>query len=118
MEKLIALLFLSRDQMHKFHLAEVKYGRHEALRTYYEDIVDAADELAEVWQGKYDKVLVVPKMNSEAKSTPLETLRVHAEWIEKHRYTECNKDDAAIQALVDEVLHLIYSTCYKLKRLE
>jgi hypothetical protein len=118
MEKLIALLFLSRDQMHVFHLKSKSYAEHMILNEYYTDIVEDADALAEVWQGKYGKLLTIPKMNSEPKGTALDTLRMHAEWVEKNRYKECDKDDAVMQALVDTTLHTIYSTCYKLQNLQ
>jgi hypothetical protein len=118
MEKLIGLLFLSRDQMHVFHLKSKSYAEHMILNEYYTDIVEDADALAEVWQGKYGKLLTISKISSTPKDTALETLRTHADWIEKNRYKECDKDDAVMQALVDTTLHTMYSTCYKLQNLK
>lgn len=118
MEKLIALLFLSRDQMHKFHLGSKSYAEHMILDEYYEDIIELVDDIAETWQGKMGKLLVVPKMNSEAKGTALETLKMHAKWVEDNRYKECDEKDAVMQSMVDPILALMYKTIYKLENLK
>lgn len=117
MEKLIALLFLSRDQAHKMHLSAKMYGEHMHLGEFYDEIVELADDIAEVWQGKHGLMKEVPKMNNEMKPTASATLRSHVEWIESNRYKLCDKDDAMMQSLVDPIIALYYKTLYKLDNL-
>ena len=118
MEKLIALVFLSRDYAHMFHLRSKSYAEHMILDEFYDEIVDVVDDLAETYQGKHGPLKEISRMTNEAKSTALETLKVHAKWIEDNRFKLCKQDDNAIQALVDMVVAKYYRTIYKLENLK
>jgi len=48
----VGKLFLARDVAHSVHLNTRSYAKHKALKTFYEDIVDLADEFAEAYMGK------------------------------------------------------------------
>lgn len=118
MEKLIALVFLSRDYAHIFHLRSKSYEEHRILQPFYENVLEAIDELAEVYQGKYGPLKEITRMTNDAKPTSLETLKIHAKWIEDNRFKLCNKDDNVLQSLVDVLLSVYYRTIYKLENLK
>lgn len=118
MEKLISLLFFCRDFTHKAHLTSNHYGQHMVLDEFYEEIVELTDELAEVWMGKHGVLGDIPTMTNTPKGEVVDVLRNQVDWIEKNRYKICKEDDAALQALVDPIVHLFYSTIYKLNRLK
>lgn len=118
MEKLISLLFFCRDFAHKAHLTSGHYGGHMILDDFYNEIVELTDDLAEVWMGKHGVLGEIPIMTNMPKGEPAEVLKNQVEWIEKNRYKVCKEDDAALQALVDPIVHLFYSTIYKLNRLK
>jgi len=118
MEKLIALVFLSRDYAHIFHLRSKSYEEHMILQSFYDDVLEAVDELAEVYQGKHGPLKEITRMTNDAKSTSLETLKMHAKWIEDNRFKLCNKEDNVLQALADVLLSVYYRTIYKLENLK
>ena len=43
----VGLLFLSRDVAHSMHLNTRSFSKHKALRHFYRDIAEAADDFAE-----------------------------------------------------------------------
>lgn len=49
----IRKLFEARQVVHNEHLAATRYGAHKALGDLYDEILDVADELAEVYQGEF-----------------------------------------------------------------
>jgi hypothetical protein len=115
-EKLISLLFFARDYAHKVHLTSDSYSDHMALNEFYEEIVELTDDLAEAWMGKYGALKDVPIMTNKPTGDAGEVLKNQVEWIEKNRYKVCEKDEAALQSLVDSIVVLYYSTIYKLTR--
>jgi len=125
MEELIATLFLSREFAHRRHLLVTgpgSYAAHGALGSFYDDIVDRADAIAEAYQGMYglmDEIPYLPgpsgKKTIAATATLLET---HMNKIEDLRYRACDKSDTAIQNLIDEAVATYLSVIYKLRNLE
>ena len=55
-EDLIARVFCTRNCAHLAHWASDSYAEHEALGSFYEDIIDILDNFVEVYQGNYKKV--------------------------------------------------------------
>ena len=55
--KLFSKLFESREMAHIYHLQvrgdEGSYAAHMALGSFYESVLDLADEIIEVYQGQY-----------------------------------------------------------------
>ena len=49
MEHLISLLFLARDLAHREHLRTKSFAQHMALNTFYNEIVENADAIAEAY---------------------------------------------------------------------
>jgi uncharacterized protein YicC (UPF0701 family) len=114
----ISKLLHSRTQSHIFHLQSNSYAEHEALKNYYEDIVDLIDEMVESYQGqygvinKYGNYTLNMYKNSEQIISYFEGL---ADNVEDLRTVT---DGNFLQGKLDDVLVLINSTIYKLKNLK
>lgn len=118
MEKLISLLFFTRNYTHLEHLNTTGYGHHMVLDEFYEEIIELTDDLVEMYIGKNGPLGEVPIMTNKPSGSVIDVLRAQVEWIEKNRYKVCDKDDAAMQSLVDPIIALFYQTIYKLNRLK
>lgn len=116
MNNFIGLLFLSRDVAHREHLATNSYATHVALGDFYDKVIDLADSLAEMWQGREDKVLQVEFAEEESSGSIVETLQAHLDIVEKLRYKVVDKDDTALQNVIDEIVGVYLTTLYKLRR--
>lgn len=115
--KLIGVLFLSREVAHREHLKTSRYEHHVALGSFYGDIVDLADSLAEAYQGRNGIIKDIPYLDN----TPGDIVKVmesHLSMIEKMRYTVIDKNDSTLQNIVDECISVYLSTLYKLKFLK
>lgn len=118
MDKLLATLFLSRDLAHRDHLKTQSYAQHVALGDFYDGIIDLADSLAEMYQGRHGIIKEIPLLEEEERGTPVDTLASHLEIIEDMRYDAVAKTDTAIQNKIDEVVGLYLTTLYKLRNLK
>lgn len=117
--RLIAVLFLSRDLAHREHLRTTSYSQHMALGTFYDEVIDLADSLAEAYQGRNGIIDDIPLLkDDERKGSIVDMLEKHLSWIEKTRYTAVEKTDTALQNIIDEIVSLYLSTLYKLKNLK
>lgn len=111
--KFINVLFLSRTVAHQMHLATDSYAQHAgALQSFYEEIVDLADGIAEQWQGEFEEKLKLSPLGSK-ETDPLKYFRDTKKWIQDNR-DEAFGDDSALQNDVDTVVKLFRSTIYKL----
>lgn len=116
--RLIALLFLGRDLAHREHLRTKSFSQHSALGTFYDSVVDIADSIAEAYQGRNGIIESIPMLNNEAVGPIDMVLEKQLDAIEKLRYTAVDRDDTAIQNLIDEAVSLYLSTLYKLRNLK
>ena len=117
--RLLAILFLSRDLAHRLHLSTDSLSKHVALKEFYDEIVDYADSIAEMYQGRHDIIREIPLLEDESNSDdPLEVLSRHLEMLEKIRYSAVERSDTAIQNEIDGAVGLYLTTLYKLKRLK
>ena len=114
MEKMIALLFLSRELAHRAHLRTNSIAAHEALGSFYDGVVGFADKLAETWMG-YDgkKLDDIPLLENEFEGDIIEILEQQAAWIEDNR----PDGPSFILNIIDEILAHFYSHLYKLREL-
>ena len=87
MNELIAVLFLSRDIAHKAHLSTESYAQHMALGSFYDEVIDLADKLAEAYQGRTGETLDIPYMEDEEAGDIISELKKYQDWIEANRYT-------------------------------
>lgn len=116
MEKLIAILFLTREVSHRLHLKTKTYAHHMALNTLYDDIIDIADELAEGYQGKYGVMQDIPYLTWERDMDDTKTIEYLLAMYEKAR-KNCCMDDSYLQNIMDSATQLYRSTLYKLTNL-
>lgn len=111
----VALLFLARDQAHIAHLASKSYAEHMALNEFYEGIIDIADDFCECYQGYYNTILTIPRLNSESKSSIIDTLASHVAWIESQREAIVPRTNSSIHNIIDEGVSIYSKALYKLR---
>lgn len=116
MENLIALLFLSRDLAHRAHFRTKSYAQHQALGSFYTEVIELADTLAEAYQGYKGLMSDVPLMSGKSGDIK-KTLREHLEIIEANRGEVCDMDYTPIQSIIDDICALYLTTLYKLENL-
>lgn len=117
----IALLFLARDLAHREHLrvsGPGSYARHGALGEFYSSIIGLADTLAEAYQGRHGIIEDMPLLENEYGEDIVEVLGRQLKWLEANRYKAVEKNDSALQNIVDEIISQYLSTLYKLKNLQ
>lgn len=111
----IGNLFLARDVTHSVHLNTRSYAKHKALNKFYVGIVDLADELAEAYQGRYGLIGPITLQSAKKTNNVVEFLEDSLKTLKEMRYEVVDKDDAAIQNLIDDIEVLYLQTLYKLK---
>lgn len=112
---LISALFSARDKAHQLHLRTRSFSAHIALGELYEGLLDLADQLAEVVQGKYGIMEPIVSTSSVG-DDPIAFIHELASWVETaHSYVPTG--DSFINNLIDEVQALVYRTKYKLDNL-
>jgi hypothetical protein len=116
--QLIAILFLSRELTHREHLRTKSYSQHVALNTFYDEVVDRADAIAEAYQGRYGIIDKIPLLDNDMAGSIDMVLEKQLDAVEKLRYTAVEKSDTTIQNLIDEAVALYLSTLYKLRNLK
>jgi hypothetical protein len=116
MENLISLLFLARDLAHREHLKTKSFAQHMALGSFYLEIVENADAIAEAYQGQYGLMKNLEILGFKSSRDNIVTeLQAQVKWIKDNRYKICGKDDTPIQNLIDTVVETYLSTLYKLR---
>ena len=116
--QLIAILFLSRELAHREHLRTKSYSQHMALNTFYDEVIDRADAIAEAYQGRYGIIDKIPLLDNDMAGSIDMVLEKQLDAVEKLRYTAVEKSDTTIQNLIDEAVALYLSTLYKLRNLK
>ena len=111
----VGMLFLARDVAHSVHLNTRSYAKHKALQKFYENIIDLADGFAEAYQGRHGLIGPISLMSAKKTGNVVEFLQDQLAEIEKYRYDVCEKDDTALQNLIDEIVALYLRTLYKLR---
>ena len=118
-EKLISRVFYARNVAHFEHwraTGEGSYAKHQALGTFYEDVIEALDALVEAHQGAFGLVGMVPAPGNSKASDVLELLEGDAEWIEE-KHDEICEGNRAVANLIDALTGVYLSTIYKLRNL-
>jgi len=116
-QRLIALLFLSREIAHREHLRTRSYAQHMALGEFYEAVVEKADSIAEAYQGRRGLIEDIPYLQAPGTDI-IDSLERQLAAIEKIRYTAVPKEETAIQNLIDEAVALHLTALYKLRILK
>ncbi len=112
---LIGHLFLARDVTHSVHLNTRSYAKHKALGGFYGKVIDLADDLAEAYQGRHGLIGPITLHSAKKTNNVVEFLEDSLKDVEEMRYKVCEKDETAIQNIIDEIVGLYLSTLYKLK---
>jgi len=108
-------LFLARDVAHSVHLNTRSYAKHKALKSFYDGVVDLADDFAEAYQGRHGLIGPISLQTAKKGNNIIDFLQDSLADIEANRYKVCDEKDSAIQNIIDEVVALYLSTLYKLK---
>lgn len=111
----VGTLFLARDVTHSVHLNTRSYAKHKALRHFYNNIVDLADKFAEAYQGRHGLIGPITLMSAKKTTDVIEFLKDSLADIEEMRYKVCEKDDTALQNIIDEIVGQYLTTLYKLR---
>jgi hypothetical protein len=117
-EELISRVFYARNVAHFEHWTANgvgAYARHQALGSFYEDVIEALDSLVEAYQGAFELIGPVRAPKTKA-SEILLILTEDAAWIEKNHEAIC-KGNRAVANLVDGVTETYLTTIYKLRNL-
>ena len=120
--EIIAIMFMSRTYAHMAHLKTGSYAKHKILNAFYDDesdsdqdVIELADELAEIAQGKFGKLDIpyVPLMGNIEK--PVEALEMQ---LEKIVSLAEGCEDSALSAVLDVIKGFYLKTIYLLKELQ
>lgn len=111
----VSVLFHSGTNAHFMHLQTKSYSEHKALGRYYEAVIDLADRWAEAYQGCYQVIDSYPSDFHIAK-VPLTYIEKIKDFVDGIR--KVLPDDSQLQNIIDEIVELLDSTCYKLRELK
>lgn len=116
----VGTLLHSATITHFMHLqaqGEGSFAKHMALGTYYDEIVDLVDGLAEAIQGCYEEIIApYPNMFANVSGDALEYMRMLKEYVAQTRQNMPELSN--IQNEIDSIATLIDSTIYKLRFLK
>jgi hypothetical protein len=113
-EQLVARVFQARNVAHREHLKTKSYAQHMALGDFYDEIIDAIDEIVEVYQGRYG-IITIPEIQDKMVGGIAEYIMSEAIWIENNRnkFATCQ----AVLNRIDDLTALYLRTNYKLTQL-
>jgi len=117
-EQLISRVFYARNLAHFEHWRATgtgSYAKHQALGTFYNEVIEAIDDLVEAYQGAFDLIKTIPA--PETGGDILAILQGDAAWIEKNHEAIC-KGNRAVGNLIDTLTGVYLSTIYKLRNLK
>ena len=112
---LIGHLFLARDVTHSVHLNTRSYAKHKALGSFYGNVIELADDLAEAYQGRHGLIGPITLHSAKKTGNIIEFLQDQLAEIESTRYEVCDKTDTSLQQLIDNIVELYLTTLYKLR---
>jgi hypothetical protein len=111
----VGMLFLARDVAHSVHLNTRSYAVHKATQKFYESLPDLADSFAEAYQGRHGLIGPISLMSAAKNNDLVEFLEDQLDQIRANRYEFCDREETAIQNIIDEIVGHYLSTIYKLR---
>ena len=108
----VATLLHSSTVTHFMHWSTDSYSVHQALGTYYDEIIDLTDQFAEAHMGRYEQLKKFPKEFHIA-TDPVKYMESMKEFVEEARKEL--PQDSELQNIIDEIADLINTTLYKLR---
>lgn len=115
-ESLIEKCFKTRNQAHLSHWKTKSYAEHQALGSFYDDLIDVLDKLVEACQGSRGIIGHVDLSCKDESIDIVKLLSEDANWISKNR-ARLGHGVPAIENIVDELVGVYLTTIYKLKNL-
>ena len=115
-EELVARVFKTRNQSHLAHWKTKSYAEHQALGSFYDDVIDTLDKLVEACQGSKGIIGHVNLVCKDESVDIIKCLTEDANWISQNR-SKVAYGVPAIENIVDELVGIYLSTLYKLKNL-
>ena len=102
-------MFEARNEAHLEHWRTSSYAQHQALGSYYEDVIEKLDEYIEAYQGTFGIVETAEKDVSKM---------IHDDiiWLNENR-GKLSKNVPALENILDELTSLHMKTLYKLENL-
>ena len=110
--RFIGRLFHAITAAHMLHLTTRNGTHHEALGTLYEDLLESADELAEVWQGLNGQLLEFTPCDFKVPTDALAYVTELCDCVLENKMVMGS--EFVIQDLVGDVLEDISRAKYKL----
>ena len=111
-EFLLTLLHASTNT-HLLHWTTKSYAEHTALGTFYEELPELVDSLAETMMGKFDTTPTFPENYYLPAKTGKEELEALKEYVMEARQNL--PQDSEIQNEVDNIANLINQTLFLLR---
>ena len=87
-----------------------------ALGSFYDEIIEAIDDLVEAYQGAFNIIGDIPAPDVSERDV-LKLLEADAAWIEEHHEDIC-QGNRAVANLIDTLTGVYLSTIYKLRNLK
>lgn len=115
-EELVSRAFKTRNQAHLQHWKTKSYAEHQALGSFYDDLIDTLDKLVEAAQGSKGVIGHVDLSCKDESVDIVKALADDANWISKNR-TKIASGVPAVENIVDELVGTYLTTIYKLKNL-
>jgi hypothetical protein len=112
----ISRVLAARDAAHREHWRTKSYSAHMALGEFYDQVLDALDEVVETYQGQFG---IVGDFTVQTKkvSDIAGYLRDEVDWIQSVRDVIAN-DDPAVLNLIDGLCAIYLRCLYRLENLQ
>jgi DNA-binding ferritin-like protein len=115
-EELVAKIFKTRNQAHLSHWKTKSFAEHEALGSFYDELIDKLDGLVEACQGSKGIIGHVDLSCKDESVDIIKCLTDDANFISKNR-SKIAHGVPALENILDEIVALYLTTLYKLKNL-
>jgi len=109
----LLVLLHSATNTHLLHWQTKSYAEHQALGTFYQEMPELVDQLAEAMMGKFDETPEFPQMYHAPAATGKEELEALRDYVAQAR--EALPQDQEIQNEVDNIANLINTTLFLLR---
>ena len=116
--KFASYLMSIEPQAHIYHLQSNTYAEHIILNELYQEAPENVDTFIESYQGKYGKIYGYKAQPIREDNDPLAWIKEIRLRLESLRYDVCPKEEAPIQAEIDNVILFLNSIIYKLTNLK
>ena len=115
-EELIGRVFATGNAVHIAHWRTNSYAQHQALGSFYDDLIDKIDTVVEMYQGAFELIGKVAPHQVPADNI-LAHLNAEVEWIETN-LDELSGGIKAIENALQDLSGSYYTTIYKLTHLQ